>query len=155
MLALSLAAAALFMTAAITDIRSRRIPNALPVGLALLGLVRVTAALVTDTAILAALADLGTAFALFALGALAFRQGMLGGGDVKLMAAGGLWLGAASIGAYALLTAMAGGLLALVYLALRLAVPVTGNSDRPQGLPYGVAIATGGILATFAPLWMT
>ncbi len=73
-----------------------------------------------------------------------FAAGLLGGGDVKLLAAGSLWLGATGTGGFLMVTVLAGGLLALVFLALRLA-----RRDGPEtALPYGVAIATAGILAT-------
>ena len=86
--------------------------------------------------------------------ALAFRFGLLGGGDVKLLAAGTLWLGAAALGPYLLVTVLAGGLLAVVFVAWHLRRRPTRRRRRPS-LPYAVAIAAGGILTTAAALDLT
>ena len=61
--------------------------------------------------------DLLVTVAVFAAGALAFHLGALGGGDVKLMAAGALWTGAGLADEFLMITLMAGGVLALAYLA--------------------------------------
>lgn len=146
-LALSLVAIALFLVAAVGDCATRRIPNRLVGGLALLGLMRIGLDLAAGGAALAALADLGAALAVFALGALAFRFGALGGGDVKLLAAGALWVGAWQVPAFALSTALAGGLLAVGF-TVWLALPLGRDLAVRPSLPYGVAIALGGVLAT-------
>lgn len=91
--------------------------------------------------------------ALMAIGMVLFSAGKLGGGDVKLFAAAGLWFdldGALTLVIYVLL---AGGVLALVILALRL----FGWSEKARGrvqllragagIPYGVAIASGALIA--------
>lgn len=148
---LSATAAALFAVAAVNDLRSRRIPNLVTLLLALLGLVRIGSDLVAGGAWLAAAGDLGMAFLVFTLGALAFRFGVLGGGDVKLLAAGSLFFGAVGSGGYLLLTALAGGLLALGFLASCLALPGGSRKARPS-LPYAVAIAAGGIAASMMGL---
>jgi prepilin peptidase CpaA len=147
--ALSAAAIAVFASAAITDSVSRRIPNRLCAILALLGLVRIAVALAGGQ-IAAPGLDLGAAFGVFALAALGFRFRVLGGGDVKLLAAGALWLGAPALGPYLLATVLAGGALAVLFVAWRLALP--GRAAGPS-LPYGVAIAAGGILTTAGGLW--
>jgi prepilin peptidase CpaA len=88
-------------------------------------------------------------------------RGMLGGGDVKLFAA--LTLGLSAAGAWRLMvaTALAGGVLVLLHLAMRRLPPAshcTKQSSflfriynierwrvrRRGSLPYGVAIACGG-----------
>ena len=98
--ALSLVAIALFAAAAATDLRSRRIPNRLAAGLAALGLLRLLLALVAGAGAAAVSADFALALAVFAVAALAFRFGLIGGGDVKLLAAGALWIGAPSFLSY-------------------------------------------------------
>jgi prepilin peptidase CpaA len=148
-LVLSIAAIALFAAAAVTDVRARRIPNRLSLALAALGTLRIALALAEGSGALASALDLAAALAVFALGAGAFRFGLLGGGDVKLLAAGTLWLGAAALGPYLMTTVLAGGALALVFLVGRLAAP---GRKRPS-LPYAIAIAAGGILTTAGPLW--
>jgi prepilin peptidase CpaA len=77
-----------------------------------------------------------------------FHFGLMGGGDVKLLAAGALWLGTPALASYLLLTVLSGGALALLFLVRE------GLAGRSAGarasLPYGLAIATGGIAATIA-----
>lgn len=83
-------------------------------------------------------------------GALVFATGQMGGGDVKLLAALGLWFNIE--GAIWLLAAVfiSGGLLGVGFIAVRLA---RGNGLKRRrdkgGIPYGVAIAAGAFI-TFA-----
>lgn len=89
-----------------------------------------------------------------ALGLVLFGRGLLGGGDVKLLAALALWFdlgGALALAAY---TAICGGVLALVLMAVRRVLPAGMTSDegwlllRRRGpIPYGLAIAAGALLA--------
>lgn len=141
---LVLVAVGILVLAAITDARSRRIPNPLPLALALIGLVRIGAMLATGGAAAAAAADLAAASAVFIIAAAAFCFGLLGGGDTKLLAGAALWLGVASVGAFLLATALIGGLLALGWLVASRLHPGVGAT----GVPYGIAIAGGGILAS-------
>ncbi len=113
---LSFAAISIFVAAAFTDLRSRTIPNGLVLALAALGLARIALSVAETGAVPSG--DLLVAVAVFAAGALAFHLGALGGGDVKLMAAGALWTGAALADEFLMITLLAGGVLALVYLAL-------------------------------------
>ena len=146
---LTLAAIGLFVAAAVVDGRSRRIPNPLPLGLALLGLLRIAAGLAAGAGFGAAALDLAAAAAVFLAGAVAFRFRLLGGGDVKLIAAAALWLGAAALGPFLLATALAGGGLAIGFLLVRYARP----DGLAAGLPYGIAIAAGGILVSAGAAW--
>ncbi|MGA2231709.1 MAG: A24 family peptidase [Tepidisphaeraceae bacterium] len=79
----------LLLLAAVIDARTRRLPNWLTLGLILSGLAR--------AACLGGVAGLGHGFAGLFAGALAplilFIMGALGGGDVKLFAGVGAWLG--------------------------------------------------------------
>jgi prepilin peptidase CpaA len=88
----------------------------------------------------------------FLAGAFVFHFGAIGGGDVKLIAAGVLWTGAGAAGEFLLATAIAGGVLAGAFLLqARLAPRPEGAARvRPPSLPYGIAIAAGGILTTAA-----
>jgi prepilin peptidase CpaA len=137
-----------FGAAAATDIADRRIPNWIAAGVAAGGLARLAAELAVGAGAGGAGLDLVLALTVFLGGALLFRLGLFGGGDVKLMAAAALWLGAASVGSFLFATALAGGALALLVLAGRLVIREADVSERGGSLPYGVAIATGGILAT-------
>lgn len=151
-LVLAIAAIALFAVAAVTDSLRRRIPNPISIALAVLGLVRIGAALVSGESLLTAGLDLVVAVAVFAVAALAFRYRLLGGGDVKLLAAGTLWLGAAALGSYLVITVLAGGLMAVAFVAWHMVLPVGVRRQRPS-LPYAVAIAAGGIVTTAGALW--
>jgi prepilin peptidase CpaA len=150
--ALSVAAIALFGAAALSDLLHRRISNKLSAGLLLLGLVRVAMTVADGGGIWSAAVDLATATLVFALGALAFHLRALGGGDVKLLAAGALWLGIGELGAYLLTTVLAGGLLALAFLAWHVTMRYRRAAPPGPTLPYAVAIAAGGILTTAAAL---
>lgn len=147
--ALSLTALGLLVAAATTDMLERRIPNALAAGLAGVGLARIALDLAGGGGAGPAAADLAAATALFLLGATAFRLGLLGGGDVKLAAAAALWTGAALVLPFLMATALAGGALAVGFLALAL----LRRDGRKIALPYGIAIAAGGVLVTGAEYW--
>ncbi|MDX2287361.1 MAG: prepilin peptidase [Hyphomicrobiaceae bacterium] len=95
-------------------------------------------------------------FCLLAAGIALFATGKLGGGDAKLIAAGGFWVGFAALPAYLLYIAVFGGILALTILAYRNLVPVANLPlpgwairlyDKDGGIPYGVAIAAGALAA--------
>lgn len=87
---------------------------------------------------------------LLALGTIFFASGQVGGGDVKLLAAVGLWTDFQR--ALILLPAVfiAGGALAVVVLSLRL-FPQAANGinrrSRSRRIPYGVAIAIGTLIS--------
>jgi prepilin peptidase CpaA len=144
-LLLTLCALALFAAAAATDLGARRIPNRLTLALALVGLARIALA-PAGAAVLSLGVDLGAAAVVFLLGTAGFHLRLLGGGDVKLLAAGALWIGAASLPPYLMTTVLAGGLLALGFIVWHLALGKRGAAA--PSLPYGVAIAAGGILTT-------
>lgn len=90
--------------------------------------------------------------AILAIGTIAFASKLLGGGDVKLFAAVGLWLEFKSALAFVSLVFLAGGVVALAYLAARL---FRGAGDGRKGgtrIPYGIAIALGALaLILLAP----
>lgn len=96
--------------ATVTDVTSARIPNTLTVAGAIAG-VLAHALLPGGAGLAASLAGLGAGllvfFPIFALGGL-------GGGDVKLMAALGTWLGWPAVLSLALFAALAGGVLAVI-----------------------------------------
>lgn len=151
-IALAALAIGLFVWAGATDIRHRRIPNALAATLALAGLARILAAIAGGEPPAGAGTDLMIATLVFAVGALMFNWALLGGGDVKLLAAGALWVGAPAVPSFLVVTVLAGGVLA-AYFAVRIIARRLrdGGRLRPT-LPYGVAIAAGGIFATLPPL---
>ncbi|MCP2670964.1 prepilin peptidase [Maricaulaceae bacterium EIL42A08] len=90
-----------------------------------------------------------------AVGMLLWAPGWLGGGDVKLIAAGALWFGWPDAMMFLLAAAASGGVLALALVLLRRvspALPVDaewlGKTALAQGAPapYAVAIASGALL---------
>lgn len=88
----------------------------------------------------------GAVFAgLLAIGTAAFATDNVGGGDVKLLAALGLWF--SLLGAVWMLAAVfiAGGVLAVVTLSTRsLRSRLAGKGKAPRGMiPYGVAVVAG------------
>jgi prepilin peptidase CpaA len=145
---LSLGAAAVLLTAAFNDLASRRIPNGLVAALALLGLARIATGLVAgEIGGISASLDVGAFAGIFLLGLLAFQRNLVGGGDVKLLAAATLFLGAGALAPFLLATSLAGGALAAVFL---LRHRLAGKTAPPPSLPYGVAIAAGALFAAAA-----
>jgi prepilin peptidase CpaA len=154
MIMLSFAAYAIYVlalaAAGTSDLVHYEIPNALS-GALLAGFALIAAALpapVIFDHILAGLTILG-------LTSLLFATGLCGGGDVKLLAATALWMGWSHLGEFLLATALAGAALSILLLvARRLAGSrvLASTGVRPRrlfakdaGVPYGVAIATGGL----------
>lgn len=91
--------------------------------------------------------------ALLAVGTPLFAAGKLGGGDVKLLAAAGLWFSLMGAARMLVAVAVAGGVLALLILLGRTA-KWSENARRRVvvlrpggGIPYGVAIAAGALIA--------
>jgi prepilin peptidase CpaA len=144
----------LLVWAALSDGRTLTIPNRLCLAVALLYLARLPVVGPTEWAI-----GLGLGLCGLAVGFFAFERGMIGGGDAKLIAAVLPWAGITDAGGFLLVTALAGGVLALFVLMryrgaglLRaitgraLISEPTGSADAAlPGLPYGIAIAAGGL----------
>ena len=89
--------------------------------------------------------------ALLAIGTPLFANGVMGGGDVKLLAATGLWFDLAGAGWMIVAVALAGGAVTIFVLILRMIKWSQAARDRiavirPRGgIPYGVAIAVGAL----------
>lgn len=93
----------------------------------------------------------GLAFVI-AVGLYAFR--IFGGGDAKMIPAVMLWMGPAAAFPFSYTMAMIGGACALILLAGKRGIPIEaipGFMRAPfeanGGVPYGVAIAAGALLA--------
>jgi prepilin peptidase CpaA len=137
---IALAALALALAiSAVTDLRERRIPNAVTYPALL---VAATCALSLGGLPLLLESTLGALVCAIPL-ALAMWRGWMGAGDVKLMAVSGLVSGTAGGWTFSLLVlldvAIAGGVQALLWLLAAKA----RHRDRPKSVPYGVAIALG------------
>ncbi len=85
--------------------------------------------------------QVGVGAAVFALFALAFFVGMMGGGDVKLAAALALWFPPGATLKFLVLMSIAGGVLTVLVLLVH---RLRKRKGRPE-IPYGVAIAFGGL----------
>ena len=82
--------------------------------------------------------------AILAVGTWAFAAGWMGGGDVKLLAAIGLWLDLSAAVGLLLAVCIAGGVVALAYMAARRMVPSARRvSSKDSRVPYGLAIVAG------------
>ncbi len=99
---------------------------------------------------------------LFALGFLIYLRGWTAGGDAKLVAAVGLWAGADHVAGFLILTALAGGLMAIALWLRHRAqrAPSLGMIPFTQAdpdfarkpMPYGVSIGAGGLYVAFTVL---
>lgn len=91
-------------------------------------------------------------FAHFAIALLVsmalFRFGLWGGGDAKFYAALALWLPLAKATLFAIATALAGGVLVIVFWLI---ARLRRDRNWSQQLPYGVAIAIGALFAATGP----
>ena len=132
--------ALLLVVAAVIDVRTFTISNRLNLCIALM------APLYWWSAQLPLWPDIGLQVAIaagvFALLAVAFYAGMMGGGDVKLAAALALWFSPQSTLRFLIFMSIAGGLLTLVVVGLH---RTRKKSGKPE-VPYGVAIAAGGLI---------
>lgn len=94
------------------------------------------------------------AMGVFAVTTVFFAFRWMGGGDVKLFAATALWMGPQGILGFLFVTALAGGLLALILKKeVRTALAFAADSLGQKGIrdtflenavPYGLAIGVGG-----------
>jgi prepilin peptidase CpaA len=101
--------------------------------------------------------------AAFIVGYMMFAGGLIGGGDAKMLAACALWIGWDGLMQFAFYTAMAGGVLATIVTVWRHMADKTGQektgwaknflSETPK-LPYGIAIAVGGVVVFPATWWI-
>ena len=144
--------------ASYTDLTRRKIPNALVASLLVCGL----AARAFDGGT-AVLIGLGVFAIVLGIGMLAFALGMMGGGDVKFIAAASAVLGWPQALPFIAYTLVAGGVLALAASAMRGRLPALLSNlrmmsysiaagARPQvtasdsgSIPYALAILTGAI----------
>jgi prepilin peptidase CpaA len=84
-------------------------------------------------------------------GFVLFGLKVMGGGDSKMIAAVGLWVGTGQIDTFVFYTAIAGAVVAMTILAaLRLGLPTQSTNavaETARTVPYGIAIAFGGAVA--------
>src|SRR5471030_2533629 len=150
-----MAFALLLLAAGWQDLRTMRIANHLSVAIVGAFLVWALAGLASGTLVVGDLALAVTcSVGVFFLGALAFAAGAFGGGDVKLLAATTLFAGSAFLLDFLTVVALAGGAMGIAILAgapigpAAAASTSNGSTVRARlrsGLPYGPAIAAGGL----------
>jgi prepilin peptidase CpaA len=156
------------LVAAATDIRTRKIPNALVLAL---GVASLVAAAADGT--VSVLVYLAALVVCVALGTIVHALRLLGGGDVKLLAFSAAALGIHDGLAFLLFVALCGGVAGVLYSLVRGTLPqtlgnvrsmlfslATGTSagtpvNGTQHLPYALAIFSGAVLLalskTFVP----
>lgn len=149
--------------AAVHDVATRTVPNWFSVGIAAAGILM---RLVTGDLLL------GVIFALvvFAGATLLWWFRLMGGADAKLFGATALAVSPVGIPAMLVVTALAGGILALTYLILsrmvrrpapgrrrtmlgRIAKAELWRLSRRGPLPYATAIAAGSAITLSPQLW--
>lgn len=147
-------ASALLSMLALSDLRQRRLPNAMVARFAVLYFVH---AWLGGASRIEIETHVATGAAALALAALMFRFGWLAGGDAKLFAAVFLWTGLAHATTVFFIVSFFGLILAIAQLAWRWVertrAEASGNGwlSPARGVPYGVALAVGGIAAVWLP----
>lgn len=145
--------------AVVTDVRQRKIPNWLTASLGAGSL-----ALHVPQGWSAVASALAAGLVIFVVGTAAHSAGVLGGGDVKLLAAGAFCVGYPGCIILVLYTFLGGGVLAIAFaLAQRrlrstlanvrtLAQSRTLLADAAPSarMPYAIAIASGAVILTLA-----
>ena len=149
---LSAVLTALLAWAAISDIRDRKIPNL--VVLAMLALFIAWTLVGPSVALGGALAAGGIGLAVCYV---LYATSIIGAGDAKLFAAAALFAGLGYLPTLALATVLAGGAIAAVSILTRprralVMLHLRGKGDFGRGIPYGVAIAIGGVFVQWGRL---
>lgn len=137
-LALVAALAALLVIAAVTDIKSRIIGNWLNIAVAALAPLFWLA---TGLSWPDMLLQVAMALVVFGVFAALFALGMMGGGDVKLLAALALWLPLQPMMSLLLIMSVLGGGVTVITVIHH---KLGRRLGRPE-IPYGVAIALAGL----------
>ena len=133
--------------AAVSDLRHRRISNSLSLTIvALFGIFAVSQLFAGAAWKATLLWPVVAATIVFAVGAGLFAVRLMGGGDVKLMAAVALFAGPALSLSFILYVTIAGGVIALATL---LHARIKAADPAAAKVPYGVAITLGGLWVCF------
>lgn len=137
--------------AAVSDLLTLTIPNRVSLGIVTIYPAWVLASWPAVDPLMGLICGLGALVIGFAL----FALNVMGGGDAKLLAAICLWAGLDHLLPVLLTTAVAGGILAIIvlgYLTLRSRefmvinhVLANCQSSARKPIPYGIAIALGGV----------
>jgi len=143
--------AGLVIYAALSDMSRLIIPNWVSIALAALFPV---AALIAGAPLMSVGLHVLFGFGVLAVGFVLFQFNIIGGGDAKLLAAVSIWTGLTAFMPFILWTAIAGGVMALALLTARQLIPagtypafVDHLLKKQNGIPYGVAIMIGALMA--------
>lgn len=143
---------AMLVIAGASDVKNRRIPNwTILAIIALFGgwwLVEPTTSLASA---------LGAALIMFVASCTLYLFRIIGAGDSKLVTVVALFVGLSHLPQFVLYMSLAGGVLALSLLAMEptrvlVMLQMRGKGRMERGVPYGVAIAVGGLFAILTPL---
>jgi prepilin peptidase CpaA len=147
-IAILFGAAVLLMIAAVSDARRYRIPNIVCAALLLLFPLYVF----TAPGAIEWEQNLMVCGLMLLSGFIMFVANFAGAGDIKLLAATGLWVGPHLVAVFLVTTAIAGGLLAVCMAAITHIQNHRGKTQTPISrvpIPYGIAISTGGLCAFY------
>ena len=143
-----IATAVTLVWAAVSDIRTRRIANHLPLLILSFFMVAAMSKLISGACIMATLVwPIATGLIVLLIGMVLFAARLMGGGDVKLMAAVALFAGPALSLTMVLYITVAGGLVALATMLWHRVF--RHESAKMTSVPYGVAIMVGGLWVCF------
>lgn len=158
----------LMIWASISDIRFYILSNKLCISVVLLYPIFIISLYLGDSP--PALAyigwSIGIALAIFAFLIALFAFGFIGGGDVKLIPGVALWAGPALTLNFLLITALCGGLVAILRISFRyikkyltkdksseninLSMSKSSQSKNEENnIPYGIGISAGGLYVAF------
>jgi prepilin peptidase CpaA len=125
------------LVGAVCDVRTRRVPNALVGALFACGLIENAALFGWRGAAI----DLALTVAVLLAGTVAFSFKLIGGGDVKLLAAAAGTLGYPAALSFVLLTLLCGGVIGLAYATVRGRLQATYANMQAVTLPLLAGVA--------------
>ncbi len=153
------------MASAIVDVATYRIPNTFVIALIAIFLV-VAAIHYRDITLIGLMIHIGFAVAVLGIGIVLYSLKQMGAGDVKLLTAIALWAGGI-VPVIVLLfwVSVCGFIGMMIILLLRLLMPrLRSGGEKPalpgvltkgKGIPYGIGIGPGAIIASFYfPAWL-
>jgi prepilin peptidase CpaA len=139
--------------AAVTDFLTMTISNRISIGL-------VCAFIILAPLVGLSLGEIGLSLAaasiVFLVCFALFATNVMGGGDAKILTAASLWFGLTpALISFLVYVAYAGGVVTLLFLLLRwrassvlaMGIPLPMSVVEAKKIPYGIAIAIGGLLA--------
>ena len=143
----------LMIVSALSDLATMTIPNRVSIALVL---AFYPTAFLDGLSVQTVAISTGVGLGFLTAGMAMFALRWCGGGDAKLFAAAGLWIGLPGLAHYLMWTALGGGLFSLSLILMRgWAQPYAAGAPawlgrllEPKGdIPYGVAIAAGALAA--------